>query len=166
MNYSKYFPILDYYDKVVGNIDKRFKYIKDGRRICPFHGDTDPSLGIPKGGSEDKMHCFGCNWWGNVVDMHIKVSRMYFNKMLSKDQALYELCQLFGVDYKKLPKDDGSKDSKDVENSYIRREMAIQEAMGKYTLADFKEDIMIGKMENKGIRYFNSLLVHILEEGD
>ena len=40
--------------------------IKNGKALCPFHDDKEPSLGF----SDEKniFHCFGCNAKGDIVE--------------------------------------------------------------------------------------------------
>ena len=44
--------------------------------VCPFHGDTDPSLSInlKHGG----FHCFGCGEKGDLISFHAKLNRLSF----------------------------------------------------------------------------------------
>jgi hypothetical protein len=48
---------------------KHFHVYEDGLRykiVCPFHGDTDPSLVLYP--TTQSWHCFGCNRTGDVFD--------------------------------------------------------------------------------------------------
>jgi len=38
--------------------------------ICPFHGDTDPSLSIEKHGDIELFYCFGCKQKGTIIDFY------------------------------------------------------------------------------------------------
>lgn len=50
---------------------KHFVVYKDGmnrgRIVCPFHGDTDPSLVIYP--NTQSWHCFGCGKAGDIFDL-------------------------------------------------------------------------------------------------
>ena len=43
--------------------------VKNGFMVCPFHGDTDPSMKIYTGrNGHSGWHCFGCQRGGSVID--------------------------------------------------------------------------------------------------
>ena len=44
--------------------------------VCPFHGDSDPSLSVnlKHGG----FHCFGCGEKGDLISFHAKLHRLSF----------------------------------------------------------------------------------------
>lgn len=162
IDYGKWFPIEEYYEKVVIPLDSRFKKRKKGMFVCCFHDDTDPSLGIIY--SKDKgeiYHCFGCNAWGNIIDMHKKVSRKYFRKSIGDERAIKELCEIFNVDPSELPKVTNVEDITDKE---VRKQLAIAEAMNHIDVGYFQNKIIEGKMENKGIPYYNTLLIRMIDE--
>lgn len=164
IDFGDYFPIEEYYDKVVKPIDKRFNTSKNGKFICCLHDDKDPSLGIIHNKSKGEVfHCFGCNAWGTVVDLHKRVSLKYFRKSIDDNMAIRELCDLFGVDYKSLQLEETpSFDS--VADKDIRKELAMREALNRFGIDDFREGIIQGKIEGRGIPYFNSLLVMMINE--
>ena len=161
MNYSKYFPIADYYRKIVQPLDyNHYKMKNDKMMVCPLHGDVNPSMGIITSSNGDETyHCFGCNKWGDVVDLHIKVSRRLFKKNLSEEEALRDLCRIFDVDYETLPK--GKQKSAD---SDIQREVEISKKLESFDISDFKNMILEGKMQGKGISYFNTLMMIMCNE--
>lgn len=162
IDYSKYFSIDDYYKKVVMPINSRFRYVKNGKYICCLHGDTDPSMGVIYSKKKGEIfHCFGCNAWGNIVDLHMKVSRIYFKKNLDYEEARRDLCRIFNIDYARLPsEEDGSVKSK---NKDVSKELAMREAMGNFDISDLKEGILVGKIEGKSIAYFNSLVIRMID---
>ncbi len=44
--------------------------------VCPFHGDSDPSLSVNlKNGG---FHCFGCGEKGDLISFHAKLNRLSF----------------------------------------------------------------------------------------
>lgn len=46
--------------------------------VCPFHGDTDPSLSVNlKSGG---FHCFGCGEKGDLISFHAKLNRLSFRE--------------------------------------------------------------------------------------
>ena len=164
IDYGDYFPIEEYYDKVVKPINKKFSYSKNGKYICCLHDDKDPSLGVIHNKSKGEVfHCFGCNAWGTVVDLHKKESLKYFGKSLDDTLAVRELCDLFGIKYSSLPLEDTSEFER-VADKDIRKELAVKEAINRFGIDDFRDGIIAGKMEGRGIPYFNTLLIRMIDE--
>lgn len=161
VDYGEYFPIAEYYEKIVIPLDSRFKRSKKGMFVCCFHDDTDPSLGIIH--SKDKgeiFHCFGCNAWGNIIDLHKKVSLKYYKKHIDDERAILELCGIFGVDVSELPNNKNENNG----DRYIRRQLAMREAMGRFDVPYFHRKLVEGKMDGKDVPYFNTLLVKMIDE--
>lgn len=161
IDYGEFFPIVDYYEKVVMPIDKRFLKRSKDKFVCCLHDDTDPSLGIIH--SKDKgeiFHCFGCNAWGTVVDLHKRVSLRYFNKHIDEDRAILELCEIFGVNLSDLP----NSSNENIEDNDIRKQLAMKNAMNTFDIAHFQHKLVEGKIEGKSIPYFNTLLVRMIDE--
>lgn len=164
VDYGEFFPINEYYEKVVMPLNKRFKLVKKDKYVCCLHNDTDPSLGIIHSKSKGEMfHCFGCNAWGTVIDLHKKVSLKYFHKNLDDEQAKRELCSIFGVAYKDLPSEQDLDLSK-VGDKDVRKELAMREALDRYDISDFRSNIIAGKLEGKGVAYFNTLVIRMIDE--
>lgn len=161
MDYSKYFPILEYYEKVVIPINPRRYRIKNEKMmVCPLHNDHDPSLGLIPNKKEEIFHCLGCGQWGSIVDLHIRVCKRHFKKYMSEEEAVRDLCRIFGVDYNTLPKPDLNREvDKD-----IRQEVALAESIEKFDISDFRNLFLEGKQKKKGIGYFNTLTMIMLNE--
>lgn len=72
-------------DRYLGPQSKSY-FQRDGKYICPFHGDKNPSISInPKTG---KFKCFGCGVSGDGVDfvqMYFKVNQYDALKILDSD---------------------------------------------------------------------------------
>ncbi|MGV3076353.1 CHC2 zinc finger domain-containing protein [Clostridium baratii] len=163
IDYSRFFPIKDYYEKVVMPLDKKFRHTRKGKFVCCLHDDTDPSLGIIKSKKKGEIyHCFGCNSWGDIINFHKRVSLKYFGRRLDDELCKRELCNIFGIDYAILPKEEYVIEN--VRDKDIRKELAMRDALGKYNIADFREDIITGKMEGKGIGFFNTILIKMVAE--
>lgn len=162
MKYKDYFPIIDYYKKVVKPINsKRFWLKSDKMMVCPLHDDINPSMGIILNSEGDELfHCFGCNQWGNVVDLHKKVSRKLLKRYLSDEETLKDLCRIFNVPYEKV----SEIGSKEIEDDDIRQEVAIQSAIDKYDISDFRRMFMEGKLKKKSIGYFNTITMMMVNE--
>lgn len=160
MNYNKYFPIVDYYKKVVVPINpERYKVKSDKMFVCPVHNDHDPSLGLIKSKNGDTCHCFGCNFWGNVVELHQRVSKRHFKKYLSEEEAVEELCKIFNVPFDELPKE-GLDNIKD---KGTRQEVALLEAIDDFDIGDFQRLIYEGKLQKRSIGYFNAVVMTMVD---
>lgn len=162
MRYDKYFPILEYYRKVVVPMNPK-RYFEKGNSlvVCPLHDDHDPSLGIIHSSKDGEIfHCFGCGRWGNVVELHQGVMRRLRGRRLSYEESLRELCSLFSVDYSRVA-EEAEKDKKNSEN---RSEWAIEEAISRFDISDFRELFLQGKLAGRGIGYFNNLMMVMVNE--
>ena len=160
MNYSDYFPITEYYKKVVMPIDRRYFMKGDKMMVCPLHEDVNPSMGIvrTKEGKE-LYHCFGCNSWGDVVDLHQKVTKRLKKRYISKEAALKELCQLFNVDYDEV----STAEEENKADTEIRVTEEIQKRIDAFDFADFRNMITDGKLKGKGVAYFNTLMLMMID---
>lgn len=165
VDYGKYFPISDYYEKVLMPLNSKFRVRKNDKFVCCLHDDNDPSLGVIYSKNKgERFHCFGCNAWGNVITLHKRVSLKYFGKNIDDDLARKELCDLFGVDLMKLPSEDDINGFEGIEDKDIRKELAVKNALNRFDIYDFKDKIVEGKINGKGIAYFNTLLVMMINE--
>lgn len=161
MNYKEYFPIVEYYKKVVKPINKKFWIKSDKMMVCPLHDDINPSMGIIYDSEGKELyHCFGCNRWGDVVDLHKKVSKRLLKKYLSEEEALKDLCRLFNVPYEKVD----INNQKKVEDDDVRRELAIRDAIEKFDISDYRRMFTEGKMQKKPVGYFNTLTMMMVNE--
>lgn len=163
MDYSDKFPIIDYYKKVVNPVNPRKYWVKnDKMMVCPLHDDVNPSMGIIRGkDGKETYHCFGCNSWGNVVELHQRVSKRLFGKYITEDGAIRDLCRLFDVDYEEVSVGSDKEDSFDAD---IRRDNAMQKAMSQFDISDFRNKLLQGKVEKKGVAYFNTLVMIMVDK--
>lgn len=163
MNYSEFFSIEEYYRRIIQPTNKHFKMVDSGSKVkmvCPFHNDHDPSLGIIKKKSgEELCHCFGCNYWGDIIKLHQNFVKQYQRRYISPDESLGELCTLFGVDRSSLPVEDLST----IEDTGTRQENELLRAMDDYDIGDFRYMIGEGKKKGKGVGYYNALLMMMVE---
>lgn len=160
MNYNPYFPIREYYEKVVVPINPDRYKVKSGKMfVCPVHNDHDPSLGLIPSKNGDICHCFGCNFWGNVVELHQKVSKKHFKKYLSEEEAVRDLCKIFRVNIEDLPVGDIS----DIKDKDERRELALDEAIENFDIGDFQRLIYEGKVQGRPIGYFNAVVMTMVD---
>lgn len=160
-DYSSYFPILEYYRLFVQPMNpSRYKIKNEKMMVCPLHNDHDPSMGIMESKSRGEVyHCFGCGSWGDVVDLHIGVMKRLKGIYMSYDEALRDLCRLFSVNYEDIPKS-----SEKEEDSQILQEIALEEAMERFDVSDYRELFLEGKRKKKSIAYFNTLTMIMVNE--
>jgi DNA primase len=52
----------------------RMDITTDGRILCPFHDDGDPSFSIKKGVNWGK--CFSCGRWASLIDFVSQIERI------------------------------------------------------------------------------------------
>lgn len=97
--YSDYFPIVEYYKRVVQPIKpSAYRLKNDKMMVCPLHDDINPSMGVIRNSNGDEIyHCFGCGRWGNVVDLNMRVKRRLMKVRLSEEESVKDLCKIFGV---------------------------------------------------------------------
>lgn len=163
-NYSKYFPVVEYYKKFISPMNPKRYWVKQNKlMVCPIHNDHDPSLGIIHGkdGSET-LHCFGCNYVAKtIVQFHQDVCRVRQRRMISEEESLHELCNIFGVNYDELP--NSLIASTEIDKD-LKREVELTERLGKFDISDYNQLILEGKRKKKGIGYFNTLMMTMLNE--
>ena len=163
MLYKDYFSIVDYYKAVVKHINPRKYRVKsDKMMVCPLHDDINPSMGVilDKDGNE-MYHCFGCNQWGNIIDLHKKVCRKHLGRYLSEEESLKDLCRIFNVSYD-LVSESSDTDSED--NVDIKRELAMRNIESSFDVSDYKRMFTEGKIKKKKIGYFNTLTMIMVNE--
>ena len=165
MNYSEFFSIEDYYKRIIQPINsRRYKVTYTGSKVmmvCPFHNDHDPSLGIVKKKSgEELCHCFGCNYWADILKLHKNTVKQFQNRYITLDESLSELCNIFDVDRDSLPIEDLS----NIEDKGTRQESELVKAMDDFDIGDFRYMISEGKKQGKGVGYFNTLLMIMISQ--
>lgn len=166
MDWGKYFPILDYYAKEVVPLGNKYRRKKKGLRVCPLHEDHDPSFGVINTSNRGEIyHCFGCNSYGDVINLHMRLRKMNTGIILDRESAKKELCQIFNIKYESLPKEE--EDMSDYsEDRYVRRSKAIKEAIDSFNLDDYAYLVTEGKVNHKDLSYFNALMVRMMEASD
>lgn len=158
MKCNECFPVDVYYRRVVIPLDrKRFRIGSGGKMVCPLHDDHDPSLGVTDSG---KLHCFGCGYWGNVVDLHILVMKKYKKIYMSRKEAINDLCRIFGID--KDTVDEADLD--DEKSSDVKRDGMIEDMQYRFDISDFRHLLIEGKLKKRNIGYFNALMMSRIYE--
>ena len=163
--------IADYHSDYVKTLDtKRFG---DGDLhvsktvICPFHSDTDPSLGL----INDKFHkgvklyhCFGCGASGDVIRMYQRIQKQYIGRSITKSEAVRELCSLYNLDTSKVVEIDED----DNQAGYMKRRLALRNIGNAYTIRDYQRDLLnVRKMidatlEQKAMRVNSANIKYIV----
>lgn len=162
MDYSKYFPIVEYYRLFVQPMNSsRYKIKNDRMMVCPLHDDHDPSMGVMINKKQGEIfHCFGCGRWGDVVELHMGVMKRLRGIYMSYEEALKDLCRIFSIDYNTLPKPSNSC-TRDKE---ILHEIALVEAMERFDVSDYRNLYLEGKRKKKSVAYFNTLTMVMSNE--
>lgn len=154
-DYNEVFPIEEYYRRVVIPINPSKYYIgSSGKMVCPLHDDVNPSLGVSNG----KLHCFGCNYWGDIVKFHRNVLYKHKKIRMTYDESKRDLCKIFGIDYKSLPSEEEIQLDREVK--YF---MGIKNIENSFDISDYREMFLKGKMESKPVEYFNTILMVLID---
>lgn len=90
LNKSNIINVLSYYGISVNN----------GKAICPFHNDTNPSLVVTseKGNKKNLFHCFSCEAGGNVISFVKKYEKEINHNEISTDDALLKVAEICNLD--------------------------------------------------------------------
>lgn len=158
-DYSKLFPINEYYRRVVMPLNKKFRKGSSDKYVCPLHNDNDPSLGVIKSKTGEVCHCFGCGAWCDVIELHQRVMKRHKRRYMDRDEAKKDLCSIFGVSYKDLPDESEKEVSTDK-----RREELISENRNKFDVSDYRYKFLDGKIQKRGVGYFNALMMSMIWE--
>lgn len=134
-----------YYDRYVKILDKKFEngslYVNKTVLCCfKSHGDTDPSFGIMNHRSYKGVklyHCFGCNATGDVIRLHQRIQKDYYNRGLTDTEACRELCKMFGVAIPTV-----TNLEQEYERSYDRNMKKVLSSMHVYTLKEYSREIL------------------------
>ncbi len=137
--------IVDYYEKFIKPLDQRFNisswYSKNLVLCCwKDHADVNPSMGMIKHKFYKDVkiyHCLGCGATGDVIRMHQRIQKEYYNRNITENEACLELCKLFGVDasaYKTVV------DAGD-QQSLMERLQRVDKYASIYTIRDYANEI-------------------------
>jgi len=132
--------ISDYYARYITILDKKFKHGRLSGRdkvICPFHDDTDPSLGLIKHKFFKNVgvyHCLGCGVAGTIVRMHQRIQKQYYGVDLTEREACESLAVLFHIPIEEFDE----YEDEDLDVRYLRTSKKINRlALSSYTIKDF-----------------------------
>lgn len=136
--------IADYFERYVKPLSPKFStssFYEHRTVVCPFHEDTDPSLGTINHRHLKGVrvyHCFGCGASGTVIRMHQRIQYSYHGKRMTDVEAAIDLCKLYGVDTTPLVTRQYTANQL-VRMRKLDRLRALENAYG---LRDFAEDLM------------------------
>lgn len=136
-NITEYIDPLKYFNSFVVGLKREVTEISDYKpaTICPFHVEKDPSFHWWK--EKKKFTCFGkCGWTGDLVDMHRKVRLTFFGELITKQQSLVELLEMYGLSSLL----DSEEEAKSVIEEYCNNisPNRYKTAKGVFTLTEFK----------------------------
>jgi DNA primase len=105
---------------------------------CPFHAEKSPSFNVIPG--KQFMHCFGCQWHGDVFDYVMKQEGLTFL------EALEQLASLTGVE---LPKRDRRTVDTDARLDKLRA--ILEEAQGFFEAQLISEEDAMCYLQGRGL---------------
>lgn len=138
--------VTDYYDRFVHKLDGKFakhSFKKDKHVICPFHEDTDPSMGLIKDKNDKQVeifHCFGCGASGDVVRMHRRFSYISEGRNITLDDATHELAKIYGIEV------DEELAEEQLRSLLGKREMDVERNLGIYNFRSHSANLMKVRM--------------------
>lgn len=95
--------VSEYFNQIIYPRHPHLGYFPDegeGKVVCPFHDDVNPSLGIVP--NTQIWHCFGCGLAGDVVEMHRRYLGMYHGVKLERWVAEDDLRDTFDLPAREL----------------------------------------------------------------
>jgi len=87
--------------------------------LCPFHNERHPSMLV-----DEKLHCFGCGWHGDVVDF---VAEYFYLQPL---EAAQKLAEDFGISIKTRTHRKKKKATTQAQEKHIHEERLCQAYLG------------------------------------
>lgn len=134
----------EYYERYVRPLSDIFQnssLISSRTAICPFHQDSDPSLGVYNG----RYHCFGCaaqglESSGDIIRFHQRIESKYKHREISRVESATELANMFGLDISQATE---TLEGKEDETGLLRRRMKLSSVNKlNYTIRDYRADLM------------------------
>lgn len=134
----------EYYERYVRPLSGIFQnssLISSRTAICPFHQDSDPSLGVYNG----RYHCFGCaaqglESSGDIIRFHQRIESKYKHREISRVESATELANMFGLDISQATE---TLEGKEDETGLLRKRMKLSSVNKlNYTIRDYRADLM------------------------
>lgn len=166
---SHLIPIRQYYIDKIARLGPDYRVsipdVGKGLGLCPLHDDLKPSMGILKGkDGRERYNCFGCQSFGHVVDLHLRMEQLYKKRRLSRDVAAYELLAMYGIDRGWVDSLIGTRAPTEasteagIETTLQRRTRLAREIQNSFTDEDYRKAVVGGVLEDKPLAYFNTLM--------
>lgn len=134
----------EYYERYVKPLSDRFSnssLLTSRTAICPFHEDSDPSLGIYNG----RYHCFGCaaqglESSGDVIRFHQRIEAKYKHREITRVESATELANMFGLDISQATE---TLEGREDETGLLKKGLKLASVNRlNYTIRDYRTDLM------------------------
>ena len=143
--------IVDYYEKYIKPLDPRFNvsswYTKNLVLCCwKDHHDVNPSMGMIKHKFYKDVkvyHCLGCGATGDVIRMHQRIQKEYYDRNITEQEACLELCDMFGVDAQAYKQEVDAGD----QQTLMERMKRVSEYKSIYSIRDYADEIKAARVE-------------------
>lgn len=134
----------EYYERYVKPLSDRFSnssLLTSRTAICPFHEDSDPSLGVYNG----RYHCFGCaaqglESSGDVIRFHQRIEAKYKHREITRVESATELANMFGLDISQATE---TLEGREDETGLLKKRLKLASVNRlNYTIRDYRTDLM------------------------
>lgn len=134
----------EYYERYVKPLSDRFSnssLLTSRTAICPFHEDSDPSLGVYNG----RYHCFGCaaqglESSGDVIRFHQRIEAKYKHREITRVESATELANMFGLDISQATE---TLEGREDETGLLKKRLKLASVNKlNYTIRDYRADLM------------------------
>lgn len=134
----------EYYERYVKPLSDRFSnssLLASRTAICPFHEDSDPSLGVYNG----RYHCFGCaaqglESSGDVIRFHQRIEAKYKHREITRVESATELANMFGLDISQATE---TLEGREDETGLLKKRLKLASVNKlNYTIRDYRTDLM------------------------
>lgn len=134
----------EYYERYVKPLSDRFSnssLLTSRTAICPFHEDSDPSLGAYNG----RYHCFGCaaqglESSGDVIRFHQRIEAKYKHREITRVESATELANMFGLDISQATE---TLEGREDETGLLKKRLKLASVNRlNYTIRDYRTDLM------------------------
>mgnify|MGYP004595428407 FL=1 len=134
----------EYYERYVKPLSDRFSnssLLTSRTAICPFHEDSDPSLGVYNG----RYHCFGCaaqglESSGDVIRFHQRIEAKYKHREITRVESATELANMFGLDISQATE---TLEGREDETGLLKKRLKLASVNRlNYTIRDYRADLM------------------------
>ena len=131
----------EYYERYVKPLSDRFSnssLLTSRTAICPFHEDSDPSLGVFNG----RYHCAaqGLESSGDVIRFHQRIEAKYKHREITRVESATELANMFGLDISQATE---TLEGREDETGLLKKRLKLASVNRlNYTIRDYRTDLM------------------------